>query len=164
MMHRSSLEGGCWYLQADGGKRFELIGDSGVVSALHVDGEHVTVRAVPAKGAASICMMGTIVRVLARVDTVRYAIDPVIAPMTIEGTVHRTKTGVWYVKTPKGLCYRFKKPPEKKFRHIGVSINQKYRVLLDGKSVPEHMNGLILPESIISQPGGGAKQKTYDPR
>src|SRR5271169_539367 len=85
MMHHSTLEGGCWYLQADGGKRYELIGDAGVLNALHTDGEHVSVLATPAKGAASICMMGEIVRVVRRVDTVRYPLDPLISPMIIDG-------------------------------------------------------------------------------
>jgi hypothetical protein len=164
IMHHSTLEGGCWYLQGDDGKRYELIGDQAIVNPLHAEGEHIVVRAVTAKGVASICMMGEIIRVLARTDSVRYPIDPLIAPMTITGTVHRTKEGVWYVKTPKGLRYRFKNPPEKKFRHVGASIDQKFRVLLDGRTSPEHMNGLILSDTMIPEPKGLAKQRTSDPR
>src|ERR1700722_12911763 len=71
-MHHSTLEGGCWYLQGDGGKRFELIGDSSIMKSLRIDGQHVAVRGTAAKGTASVCMMGEIVRVLQRIDSVRY--------------------------------------------------------------------------------------------
>ena len=161
-MHHSSLEGGCWYLQGDGGKRFELIGDSGVVQPLRVDGQHVVVRGTQAKGASSICMMGEIVRVLQRIDTIRYPIDLPIMTLNINGKVYRTKSGVWYVETSSGRRYEFQTPPDKKYRHSGVAIHEKYRVVLDKKSTPENMDGdIILP----SKPStSGAKQKTYDPR
>jgi hypothetical protein len=161
-MHHSALESGCWYLQDDDGKRFELIGDSGTVAPLRVEGQHIVVRAVPAKGTASICMMGEIVQVLSRIDTVRGPIDLVISSVTLHGIVHRTKSGVWYVKTTSGLRYEFKDTPEKKYQHAGMSINEHFRVLFDRKSTRENMNGVILPSSLKPMPQ--AKQKTYDPR
>ena len=162
MMHHTTLEGGCWYLQGDGGKHFELIGDSAIVNPLRVDGQHVVVRAIPAKGMASICMMGEIVRVLGRIDSVRGPYDLPIAPMTLEGKIYRTRSGVWYLKTSSGLQYEFKDPPIKKYRHTGMAVHQKFRVLLDRKSTRENMNGVILPDGLKTiQP---AKQKTYDPR
>jgi hypothetical protein len=158
-MHHTTLEGGCWYLQGDAGKRFELIGDTGIVHALNVEGKHVAVRAIPAKGAASTCMMGEIVRVLERLDSVRYPTDPVISPMLIDGSIHRTASGKWYVKTSTGKRFEFLNPPSKNYRHIGLAVHQKYRVLLQS---PDKMNGVILPESKnTNQP---AKQRTYDPR
>jgi hypothetical protein len=160
-IHHSLIEGGCWYLQGDGGKRYELTGDAEIVQPLCVDGQHVVVRAMPMQGAASICMMGEIVRVLQRIDTVRYPIDLPIWPMTIDGNVHRTKSGVWYVKTSSGQKYEFKNIPEKKYRHAGAAIHQRVRVLLDKKSNKDNMDGVILSES---KPIPITKQKTYDPR
>jgi hypothetical protein len=163
-MHRSSLEGGCWYLQGDGGKRFELVGDTGVVHPLRVEGQHVVVRAEMAKGEASTCMIGEIVRVLQRIDTVRYAIDLPVNPVTVDGIIHRTKSGVWFVKTTRGREYEFQKPPAKQYRHVGASIHQKFRVLMDKKSTRENMDGVILPESNHTMVKSRMKQKTYDAR
>jgi len=162
-MHRSTLEGGCWYLQTNGGKRFELVGDTGLVHPLRVEGQHVTVRAELAKNAASICMMGEIVRVLQRIDTTRYAIDLPIMPITIEGTVHRTATGVWYVKTSQGREFEFQQPPAKPYRHVGATIHQRFRVLLDRKSTKTGKDGVILPNSKPPRKPI-MKQKTYDAR
>jgi hypothetical protein len=161
-IHRSMLEGGCWYLKGDGGKSYELIGDSGIMKSLRVDGQHVAVRGVSAAGTASICMMGEIVRVLQRIDTVRYPIDLPISNLTLTGKIYRTKSGVWYVKTSSGKRYEFKNPPEKKYRHSGMSIHQKFRVVIDRKSTRENMDGVIT--YVFSNPGPIAKQKTYDPR
>ncbi len=160
-IHHTTLEGGCWYLEGDGGKRYELTGDTGIVQPLRMDGQHVVVRAMPAKGMASICMMGEIVRVLQRIDTVRYPIDLPIWPMTIDGKVYRTKSGVWYVKTSSGQRYEFKIAPEKKYRHAGALFHQRVRVLLDKKSNKDKMDGVILSGS---KPIQITKQKTYDPR
>ncbi len=168
MMHHSTLEGGCWYLQADGGKRYELTGDAGVLNSLYEDGEHVSVLATPAKGAASICMMGDIVRVLRRIDTVRYPMDPVISPMMVEGTVHRTKSGVWYVKTAKGFQYEFKEPVLSKFRHIGMTVHERLRVLFQKDAENKNMNGVIISEAPKTtspvDTASTARDKKFDPR
>ena len=161
-MHVSPLEGGCWYLQGDSGKRFELTGNEDIINGLHVEGEHVSLRVVPAKGTASICMMGEIVRVLQRVDIVRYPIDPVISPIQVDGTVHRTKSGVWYVKTKSGLKFEFKDTPEKKYRTLGTTVHQRFRILLDRKYTKENMNGVILSD--VLKPSPIAKQKIFDSR
>ncbi len=161
-VHRSTLEGGCWYLQGDGGKRFELIGDSGIMKPIRIDGQHVVVRGVSDAGTASICMMGEIVRVLQRIDTVRYPIDLPISNLTLTGKIYRTKSGVWYVKTSSGPRYEFKNLPAKKYRHSGMKIHQEFRVVIDRKSTRENMDGVIVYE--FSNPAPIAKQKTYDPR
>jgi hypothetical protein len=162
-MHRSNLEGGCWYLQSDsGGKRYELTGDSAVMMRLRFDEQHVVVRGAPAKGAASICMMGEIVRVSAIVQIARHAFDPLVSNLTLVGKVHRTSTGKWYVKTTSGLRYEYKNLPSKKYRHLGMKIQQKCRVLLQGTSTPDKMNGVILSDSLKTTPI--AKKKIYDSR
>ena len=151
-MHRTTLEGGCWYLKSDGGKSFELVGDTEILRQIRVDGQHVMVRGVPAKRSASICMIGEIVRVTARLDSVRAPVDPVIMSMMIDGKVHRTKAGVWYVKIASGLRYEFRKPVGKQYCHLGLKIHQKFRVLLDGRSNPDNMNGEILPDPVNTTP------------
>jgi len=164
-MHLSPIEGGCWYLQNDTGKRFELIGDVRIINGLHVEGEHVTLRAAPAKGMASICMMGEIVRVLQRIDSVRYPTDPVISPIMVDGTVHRTKKGVWYVKTRSGLKFEFEDAPDQKYRKTGTTVHQRFRILLNRKYSKENMNGVILSDVQLQfQKPSIAKQKIYDPR
>ena len=174
-MHRSTLEGGCWYLQSDvdrgrsidrgrsSGKRFELVGDTGIVHPLRIEGQHIVINAVPVKDAASVCMMGEIVRVLQRIDTVRYPIDLPIMTILIDGTVHRTKSGVWYIKTSHGREYEFQQPPAKQYRHSGATIHESFRVLLDKKSTKTAKDGVILPES--TRPAKPImKQKKYDVR
>lgn len=162
-MHRSTLEGGCWYLQGDGGKRFELVGDTGIVRPLRIEGQHIVINAVPVKDGASVCMIGEIVRVLQRIDTVRYAIDLPVAPVTLVGIVHRTKTGVWYVKTSHGRSYEFQKPPAKRYRRIGAKFDQQVRILLDKKSTKTGKDGVILSETVPSVKPR-ALQKKYDAR
>ena len=75
VMHHVSIEGGCWYFQADGdGKRYELWADSATLAGLHKEGLHATLRLERARaGAASICMVGEIALVLSwdRADTGR---------------------------------------------------------------------------------------------
>jgi hypothetical protein len=161
-MHHSELEGGCWYLQSDSVKRYELTGDSALMKPLHFEGEHVVVRATPAKGAASICMMGEIMRVSAIVQTARHPFDPLITNLILAGKMYRTGAGKWYVKTTSGLRYEYKDLPSKKYRHSGMKIQQKCRVLLEGKSAPDTMNGVILSDTLQTTPI--AKQKTYDSR
>ena len=168
-MHRSTLEGGCWYLQSDvdgapgNSKRYELVGDTGIVYPLRIEGQHIVINAMPVKNAASVCMMGEIVRVLQRTDTVRYPIDLPIMTILVDGIVHRTKSGVWYVKTSHGREYEFQKPPTKKHLHAGASIRQSFRVLLDKRSTKTGKDGVILPEP--THPAKPImKQKTYDPR
>ncbi|HET6400865.1 MAG TPA: hypothetical protein VFH95_05635 [Candidatus Kapabacteria bacterium] len=168
-MHRSSLEGGCWYLQSDvdrgraSGKQFELTGDTGIVYPLRVEGMHVVIEASPVKDAASTCMIGEIVRVTRRLDTVRYPTDLAIMAIEIDGTVHRTKSGVWYVKTSHGREYEFEKLPPKEYRHVGAALHQKYRVLLDKKSTKTGKDGVILSES--PHPAKPLiKQRKYDIR
>lgn len=166
-MHHSDIEGGCWYLQSDSGKPYELTGDSLLMMRLHIDGQHVVVRGVRAKGAASICMMGEIVHVTQRIDDVRYPIDPVISPIMVDGIVHRTKSGVWYVKTKSGLKFEFEDAPDQKYRKIGTAVHRQFRILLDRKYTKENMNGVILSDihaQAVRPPAPIAKQKTYDSR
>jgi hypothetical protein len=163
-MHHTTIEGGCWYLHTDDGKRYELTGDTSVVNPLRVDSQRVGVQAEVAKGAASICMVGEIVRVIKRIGSIRHAYDPLIMPFVVDGRMHREKSGFWYVKTPDGKEYEFKVTPEKKYLHSGARFHQKARVLFDkGYLHDKKMDGVILSDS-PPQPKEKNIPKKYDPR
>ena len=161
-MHHTTLEGGCWYLENGDGKRFELTGDTALLRVLRVDGQHVVVRAEPVKNGASVCMLGEIMRVTQRIDTLRYPIDLAVTTMMVDGKISRTKSGVWYVKMVHGERLEFQQPPAKKYRHAGAQFHKRVRVLQDKKSTREHMDGVILPESKPMRER--AMPKKYDPR
>ncbi|GEM_PF-2339931 len=162
IMHHSTLEGGCWYLQTSLGKRYELVGDTGIVYPLRVEGQHIVIKAEPTKGMASICMLGDIVRVLARIDTVRYPIDLPISDITVSGKIYRTKSGVWYLRTSTGARYEYKHPPQKRYRHSGAKFHGSVRVLMDKNSTREHMDGVIISDNNPQQER--ARPRTYDNR
>jgi len=163
-MHHTSIEGGCWYLQTNDGKSYELIGDTSLVYPLHVDGERVGVQVERAKAGASVCMIGEIVRVIKRVDSIRYAEDPLVMPLLIDGKMYRAKSGSWYVKTSKGNEYTFQKPPEKKYRHVGAHFHQKARVIMDPSTKKKYMDGVIIPDDPMPKQKKRNIPKYYDPR
>ncbi len=163
VMQHSTLEGGCWYLSGNDGKQYELIGDSATIGPLLFQGIFVDMTVEPVKGGASVCMIGEIVRVI-RVETVhRQPVDLPINFMILDGTVHRTKTGVWYLRMADGTQYEFQVPPAKKHRHTGTRIHARYRVLMDKKSTKERMDGVILSDAPSPKPRM-APGKKYNPQ
>ena len=161
-MKHSTIEGGCWYLAGDDGKSYELVGDSAIVAGLHEEGQHVSLLVEPAKGIASICMIGQIVQIVDRLDLLRHPTDLVIMPMVVKGWVRRTKLKTWYVQTPGGARYELRDPFPSKYHHIGARMNANARVLLDQKSTKERMDGVILPET--PKTGKRNIEKKYDVR
>lgn len=163
VMQHSTIEGGCWYLSGNDGKQYELIGDSATIGPLLFQGIFVDMTVEPVKGGASVCMIGEIVRVI-RVETVhRQPVDLPINFMILDGTVHRTKTGVWYLRMADGTQYEFQVPPAKKHRHTGTRIHARYRVLMDKKSTKERMDGVILSDAPSPKPRM-APGKKYNPQ
>ncbi len=61
-MHSLSIEGGCWYLQTENGKKYELIGEK--VRELKKEGLKVEVAIQSRPDLASICMVGEIVELV----------------------------------------------------------------------------------------------------
>ena|ERR1035437_2192899 len=162
IMQHSTLEGGCWYLQGNDGKHYELFGDSATLGPLLIPGAFVELSVAPMKG-ASICMIGEMVRVL-NVESVHLQpIDLPINFMIVDGAVHRTKTGTWYLTTADGARYEFQDPPPKKKRHSGARMHGRVRILMDKKSTKEQMDGVILsdapPPKLRMAPG-----KKYNPQ
>ena len=163
-MHHTTLEGGCWYLQADNGKRYELTGDTSLVNPMHVDSQRVGIQTEIAKGGASICMVGEIVRVIKRIGPVRHPYDPLIMPLALDGTIHLMKSGYWYVKASDGKMYEFQKPPAKKYQHSGAHFRERARGLLDQSYAHSNkMQGVILPDG-PTLPQKKNIPKKYDPR
>ncbi|MDP4199500.1 MAG: hypothetical protein Q8922_03005 [Bacteroidota bacterium] len=162
MMQHSTLEGGCWYLQGNDGKHYELFGDSGTLAPLLINGAMVDLVVEPAKG-ASICMIGEMVRVL-HIESVH--LQPTDLPvnfMILDGMIHRTKRGIWYLQSKDGARYEFQVPPAKRKRHIGAHFHARARVLIDPKSTKEQMDGLILSDAPPPKPKM-APGKKYDSR
>jgi hypothetical protein len=161
-MKHTNVETGCWYLAGDDGKSYEPVGDTTLIAGLHNEGQHVSLLVEPAKGMASTCMIGQLVRVVDRLDLRRSPVDPPIMTMEVKGTVHRTKRKTWYVQTASGTRYEFREPFASKYHHIGAPMNAKVRVLLDQKSTKERMDGVILPDSPKTNKGN--IEKKYDTR
>jgi hypothetical protein len=160
MMHHTTLEGGCWYLQADDGKHYELQGDSALIAPLRTEGEHASLRVVPIKGAASICMIGEIVKVLERTDVRRYPIDPLIMPMNLAGTMF-VRSGKWYLKSKSGI-YDFQNPPLTKYRHAGARYHQRVRVVVNTAATHGGTAGMIINEAPPKTKAPHARQQKPD--
>jgi hypothetical protein len=164
-----SIEGGCWYLSAYDGKQYELWGSKETLETLHKDGSIVDLTVEPVKSAASTCMIGEIVRVLEIKDVRMQPYDPPITPTNIDGIIHRTQKGTWYVRLKNGTRYEFKEPPPKSKRHIGARYQAHVMVLSEARATKEKMDGVILPPP-PSPPNGTKKSgqmapgKQYDPK
>ncbi|HEY3876523.1 MAG TPA: hypothetical protein VGM92_13690 [Candidatus Kapabacteria bacterium] len=159
IMHQTTLEGGCWYMLANCSKKYELVGDSDIVNPLHIEEQFVTLSVEPAHNAASICMIGEIVHVLQRIDSVRHPVDLPIMQKAFAGTVHRNKAGIWYLLTAKGERYEFRKTPDAAYRKIGTKISGTFRVLLNKSINGDGMDGVLL-----TGPMPIANPKTFDSR
>lgn len=128
MVH-TTIEGGCWYLDATDGKHYELIGDEGLISVLRQEGKYVQVKARPAKAMASVCMVGPIMQVVEDVTPQLHPTDLAVIKMEIVGTMKRDgKT--WYVRTNRGLRYEFKDLPPRKYRKVGRHYRHIDRVIV----------------------------------
>ena len=129
IMIHTKLEGGCWYLDA-GPKHYEVYGDKELLDQLHQDNKFFALRVTSMKGAASVCMVGDMVRLVSIEDTVMHPYDPPIMPMKLVGKVHSTKDGVWYVQDSKGHKYNFHSAPAKKYRKSGAAFSHDVRILI----------------------------------
>jgi hypothetical protein len=128
MVH-TTLEGGCWYLDASDGKHYELVGDEGVVSVLHQEGKYVQIRARPAKNMASVCMVGPIMQVVEDVTPQLHPTDLAVIKIEIIGRMKRDGKK-WYVLTNRGLRYDFDGMPARKYRKVGARYRHVDRVIV----------------------------------
>jgi hypothetical protein len=145
-MRHTTIEGGCWYLEGDDGKHYELIGDNNVIAPLHQDGKYVAVEVEPAKGAASICMVGDIMHVIRQAEIRRGPYDPPYGDILVDGIMKRTRDGAWYIERKKHhVRYEFQDAP-KALRHVGLHVHKVFHIILDPRSSPHHMDGIILAD------------------
>lgn len=161
-MQHSTVEGGCWYLQANDGKQYELTGDQSIIDQLHVAGQSVDLSVESVKGAASVCMVGQIVHVVAIESLRRMPYDPPTMDQTMSGTVRRTRLGTWYLQVKK-MRFEFKEPPPKSKRRVGAKMHGRFLLLLNPRDTKEKMDGVILSERTPAKPKM-APGKQYDPR
>ena len=157
MVH-TTVEGGCWYLDAADGKHYELIGDEGVLSVLRQEGKYVQVRARPAKNMASVCMVGPIMQVVEDVTPHLHPTDLAVIKIEIVGTMKRDgKT--WYVRTNRGLRYDFKELPPRKYRKVGRHYRHVDRVVVaPGRSkVSGVILGPIVTNNTVQKPSANPR-------
>ena len=164
-MRHTTLEGGCWYLETADSQHYELFGDTAIIRPLHVVGLTTRLSVEHMKGVASICMVGDIVRVVERLDTKRQPLDPNIHSVDVRGTMHRTKSGVWYVKTDHA-SYEFQQPPATKYLHENARFHRRVSIVMASRkcSFGEKMNGMIFPDAPKKKSGALRKIENHDPR
>ncbi len=166
-MTHSDIEGGCWFLQAEDGKKYELVGEATLIASLQVEGKYASLLVTPKKGAASKCMVGEIVSVIRILETVHHPVDMMVFDARIVGRVHKTKAGIWYVQTSKKIKYSLQQPFDAKYRKVGARYNVMSRVVHGPKP-----NGMFAGEIITNTKpipplpghGGGTIERKYDPR
>ena len=161
-MRHTTIEGGCWYLNGNDGKHYELYGDSALIAHLRVEGTRATLRVQRMKGAASVCMVGEIVTVLQRIDSVRYNQDQLIAPMDLRGKM-QLSNGKWYLKTATGL-YDFQTPPSTKYRRSGAKFRQHVRVLINSSGAHSDLKGTIVTPAIPKKKSNARPEMPADNR
>ena len=157
MVH-TSIEGGCWYLDASG-KHYEIIGDAALLAQIEIEGKYVKLLVQSAKGTMSTCMVGEPVKLESIVDTQLHAFDPMVLDQWITGTMHRTRSGTWYVRTAKGSRYSLQHV-EKQYRRIGAKYSRNSRVVILQRS--EGYTGTIVGDAAIKE--RPAPPVHHDPR
>ncbi|MDP4220038.1 MAG: hypothetical protein Q8916_11340 [Bacteroidota bacterium] len=163
IMQHTDLEGGCWYLQAKQMK-YELTASPDILRTCKVEGRMLTLRVRQAPMMKSICMIGTMVEVVEVLDTVSHPHNPPFTHQTIKGTIHKTKSGCWYVQTSKKLRYELQAPVPKKFMHAGARYNRMSVVLPGSESVCGMTGVITISELDPDMKPKQAKERKSDPR
>jgi hypothetical protein len=148
VMQHSELEGGCWYLDSRSGK-FELTGSPADLATCKVEGRQLTLKVRQAKMMSSPCMIGKMVQIVEVIDTAFHPHNPPVNNMKISGTMHRTKTGCWYVLTAKKKKYEIQTPVPKQFMKIGKRYNRLSNVVPGGEGSC-NMDGVIIISELES--------------
>ncbi len=163
IMQHTELEGGCWFLQTKT-EKYELTGSPEDLAKCYVEGRPLTLRVVLRPFMASTCMIGKRIEIIAVLDTVFHARDPLVMTHRITGRVHRTKAGCWYVLTKEKFRYELQEPIPKRYKRIGAKFD-KVTKFLEGREGKCEMNGVIVfPMDEQPPKGGGIVPKRYDPR
>lgn len=68
-MHLIQIQGGCWVLESDQGKRYELVGDQASLLPLRREGLRVSVEVEADPNLVGRCMVGQMVRLIRVIPT-----------------------------------------------------------------------------------------------
>lgn len=101
-MQHTDLEGGCWYLEADDGERYQITGSEEQLGQIHHPGKQVRLRVIRTGGMASICMTGPILKIVEIDLTHGYPIDLPTATKRVNGRIYQNKQGCLYLKLHSG--------------------------------------------------------------
>ena len=141
VMQHSHLEGGCWYVQAKQ-QKYELNASPEILQTCNVEGRMLTLRVRQAPMMKSICMMGIVVEVIDVLDTVFHPHNPPVFDKNINGIVHKTKAGCWYISASDKRHYELQAPIPKKFMRVGARYNRMSKVI-PGSEGNCNMDGVI---------------------
>jgi hypothetical protein len=136
MDYLADLEGGCWFLSAEDGQKYQLMGTEAQLEKIRVIGRNVKLEVEDVNNMASVCMSGKPVRIIRVVDQVGFPIDLPYMTVKATGRIYKTKAGCWYLKTTKGQKYDLELAniPRAK-RKSGARVkNQSFRIFMDKKA------------------------------
>lgn len=136
MDYIADLEGGCWFLSAEDGQKYQLMGTEEQLEKVRVIGRNVKLEVEDVSNMASICMSGKPVRIIKVVDNIGFPVDLPYVTVKVTGRVYKTKAGCWYLKTAKGQKYDLELAniPRAK-RKSGARVkNQSFRIFMDKKA------------------------------
>lgn len=167
MEYAAELEGGCWYLGAEDGAKYQILGTESELRQIQVIGRNVKLKVVAAPNMASTCMIGKIVRIVEVLDVIGYPVDQTYTTVRAKGRVYKMKNGCWYLKTSQGHKYDLELAniPKSKRRN-GARVNQMFKIYMDSSASECGLAGkaLFVP-SRLKAPIERAKEKMpSDPR
>lgn len=170
MEYAAELEGGCWFLGAEDGQKYQLVGDRQQLEQVRVIGRNVKLMVEDANNVASTCMTGKMVRIVQVVDQVGFPVDLAYVTVKVTGRIYKTKAGCWYLKTSKGQRYDLEAeniPKAKRNRGARVK-NQYFRIFMEKKSSDCGFDGkaTFIPNSSVtgSTHSKAQEKKPADPR
>jgi hypothetical protein len=165
MEYVAGLEGGCWYLGAEDGQKYQLIGSQDQMEQVHVIGRNLKLQVEDAN-VASTCMVGKPVRIVKVVQNFGYPVDLAYVTVKASGKVMKTKAGCWYLKTTKGQKYdlQLEEIPKKKRKNGAKVKNQYFRIFMDKKASQCSFDGTAMFVPAPAPNSRAMEKKPADPR
>jgi hypothetical protein len=169
MDYNADLEGGCWYLSAEDGKTYQLVGTEQQLRQIQVIGRNVKLSVDPEPKMGSICMIGPMVRIVEILDVTGYPIDIGYTTVKVSGRVYKMKNGCWYLKTKQGHKYELDRAniPKAK-RKNGARVNQTFKIYMDKSASDCGLAGKAIfvptPSKAKAPIGKAPEKRPSDPR
>jgi hypothetical protein len=138
MDYTAGIEGGCWFLSAEDGEKYQVMGTQEQLEAIQVIGRQVKLQVEDANNIATTCMMGKNVRITQIVQNFGYPVDLPYVTVKTSGRIYKTKAGCWYIKTTKGQKYdlELSNIPKAK-RKSGARIKNAYMKIYMAKQASD---------------------------